>query len=120
MGPADPMFYVYLNIIPDIFRDLFQTKSQNKYTMRSHEKLAEPYKKIKLSKFSISYRRPHLRNTTIVYIKELNGIKDYFSFKRKLKEYIFSNNVDAIQYLVLFVLSAQKSYFSYVLYHLYI
>ena len=92
------MFKCKLNTIPDIFNDLFRTKRQNKYTMRSHGQLTEPYKKTKLSQFSISYRGPHLWNATIANTKELTEIQTICSFKRKLKSHIFSSDIDALQY----------------------
>ena len=53
-------FKFKVKIAPPIFHSLFMPGPENKYNIRSREKLTEPLYRKKCTQFNIDYRGPHL------------------------------------------------------------
>ena len=91
------MFKCNLNITPEVFSDLFRVKQVDKYTMRSQGQLIEPFKRTKISQFSITYRGPHLWSKVIANSK-MSELTTLSSFKKNLNGHIFRHGLDTLQY----------------------
>ena len=63
---------------------------KKKYTLKSQGNYAKPFKKSKLTQFSISYRGPHMWNNLLDKQTELKSIINPNTFKQKLKVLIIS------------------------------
>ena len=82
------MFKTKHQLVPLAFQNIFSTKI-NKYTLKSSN-LTIPFKKSKLTQFSISYRGPHLWNTVLRKKTKLKNTINLNIFKRDLKQTIMS------------------------------
>ena len=78
------MYKTCRKLVPDVFQTLFVEKI-NKYTLKSQGNYAKPFKKSKLTQFSISYRGPHVWNNLLDKQTELKSIINQNTFKQKLK-----------------------------------
>ena len=83
------MFKTKLKLVPNIFQNFFNEK-ETKYKLKSSCNYYEPFKKSKLSQFSISIRGPHLWNTLLKNETELKNTSSLSFFKRELKSLIMS------------------------------
>ena len=83
------MFKTKLKLVPNIFQNFF-TEKETKYKLKSSGNYYVPFKKSKLSQFSISFRGPHLRNTFLKNETEIKNTSSLSFFKRKLKSLIMS------------------------------
>ena len=54
------MFKCKKKIVPPFFHNLFKSIPENKYNIRSREKITEPFYRKKRTQFNIDYRGPHL------------------------------------------------------------
>ena len=75
-------------VVPQIFTSLYNIKTYNDYRTRSYGKLVEPFCKIKLTEYSISFRGPKLWNELIVSnFPNIHAIP-IAAFKKKIKSII--------------------------------
>ena len=79
------------SVVPQCFTRLYNIKTYSNYRTRSYGKLVEPFCKVKLTEYSISFRGPKLWNELIAsklpnihtisltaFISMLNNVLDYF------------------------------------------
>jgi hypothetical protein len=84
------MFKCKNYLSPNVFINLCSMKPINKYTLRNDKNLKEPFCQTKFEQFSISYRGPSLWNKIVLPNFDFSLKWTFSSFKRKLKEIIFS------------------------------
>ena len=78
------------NLCPPIFKNLYNLRPENKYTLRDNGCLFEPLCRTDFDKFSVDYRGPFLWNKIVrgkFYFPELPS---FLSFRYRLKKQIFS------------------------------
>ena len=82
------MFKCKKKIAPPIFHNLLTPKPENKYNIRSREKLIEPFyrKKRKRTQFNIDYRAPYLWNE--LAHDNFRMLDSLPLFRKKIKEFI--------------------------------
>ena len=84
------IFKTQRNLVPSIFHDAF-TEKLTKYSLKSSGSYLKPFKKSKLSQFSISYRGPHVWNKIILKDSRLKNVPNVNIFSSRLKKYITSS-----------------------------
>ena len=68
------------------FENLFTLKPKNKYQLKRSCTLLEPFFKSKFSQLCISYRGPHLWNTTVLSQNaDLSNLQHYNFLKKNLR-----------------------------------
>ena len=78
------------NLFLTSFKISLMKKKLYSYTLKSSGNYYVPFKKSKLSQFSISFRGPHHWNTILKNETELKNTSSLSFFKRKLKSLIMS------------------------------